>query len=109
MLKTMWLSSIMTLTFNWTLSTAFSPAIESPRTPAPLYFLFAVVMAVTIWRWTIIWKQRHAGPSAALTAPPLFDRRKAAPSHSAVYQFFHDTLQKRMPHWLLSHIPTGRS
>ena len=107
MLKTMWLSSIMTLTFNWIFSSAFSPVIESPRIPAPLYVLFAVVIAVTIWRWTIMWKQRYAKPNT-LTAAPSFDRRKAAPSHGAFYQFFHDTLQKRVPHWLVSHTPSGR-
>jgi len=76
MLKTMWLSSVMTLIFNWIFSSAFSPVIESPRIPAPLYILFVGVIAVTIWRWTIMWRQRHAGPNALTTS---CDRRKAAP------------------------------
>jgi hypothetical protein len=108
MLKTMWLSSLMTLTFNWIFSSAFSPVIESPHIPAPLYILFAVVIAVTIWRWSIMWKQRYA-VTRAMAAPLSLHRRKAVSSHGTVYQSFQDTLQKCVPHWLLSHILTGRS
>jgi len=103
MLKTMWLSSIMTVTFNWIFSRTFSPVIESPRIPAPLSVLLAVVMAVTIWRWTIQWKHRHTGPSALAASPSLI----AARPHLGM-AFLHDLLQMCVPHWLQSHIPTGR-